>query len=124
LAKQAGDADLAAEFQPWRDWWTPAIAAYPPPFPENMLDRVKDHFLTFVLMDLSTCPVPPAEIPPHIVALLPDDLLAHLRQQFPTDEELTAIGDYGWAEARGGYTLPHYVELSERRAALRATDIT
>jgi len=122
LAKQKGDVDLAAEFAPWRDWWTARIGEYPPEFPPEMPARVKQHFLTLVLMDLSTCPVPLSEVPPHIVAILPADLIDHLKTQFPSDEELAAKSDFEWEEARRQYTAPHYADLSARRQALRALD--
>jgi hypothetical protein len=78
--------------------------------------------MELVLMDLYTAPRPLSEMPSHIIPLLPDDLIAHLSQQFPTDEELADMGDYQWAELRSKFTLPHFQELSARRQAVRALD--
>jgi len=124
LVKRTGDTAMMEEFAPWLTWWTPRIGAFPPPFPPEMPERVRQHFVTLVLMDLTTAGRPLAKIPPHVQAYLPADLVAHLRQQFPTDAELTAVSDEEWTESRRGYTAPHFLELSKRRLALRAAGTT
>ena len=122
LESQMGAAAVMAEFGPWRDWWRPQFGEYPPVFPPAMPERVQQHFLTFVLMDLSTGPRPLSEIPEHIRELLPAHLVGHLRRQFPSDAELAATSDATWLEWRNELSLPHFQTLTERRQALRALE--
>ena len=119
LESQTGDINPAEDLGPWSAWWTPTINGFPPPFPADMPARVRQLVAVLVLMNVITAVWPLAAIPPHIKELLPADVVGHLRQQHPSDEELSAKSDLEWASAANAFSAPHYADLSARRQALK-----